>query len=64
MNAKQTHLPFHSEHKTLLDKVREFDAANLQLAHHVLADANNPQYAHLLAWALRVVSRLEGKGAQ
>jgi hypothetical protein len=50
--------------KTLADKTREHDAANLQLAHDVLADASNPKFAHLLTWAKRVTERLEGKATR
>jgi hypothetical protein len=58
MNAGQASLPFQSERKTLLHKVREHDAANLQLAREVLADSGNPRFAHLLDWARRVVARV------
>ena len=40
-------------------KLADFDRRNLDLARQVLADRENPQVAHLVDWALRVVERLE-----
>jgi hypothetical protein len=57
MRTHQARLPLRSEQKTLLAKTHQADNANLQLAHEVLADTENPKYAHLLVWAERVVSR-------
>jgi hypothetical protein len=64
MNARQARLPLRSAPKTLADRTREHDAANLQPARDVLADAGNPKFAHVIAWARLVVPRLEGKAAR
>jgi len=40
---------------------KDLDRRNLDLARQVLEDRDNPQVAHLVQWALRVVARLEGR---
>ena len=43
------------------DTKRDYDRHNLDLARQVLDDANNPEVAHLLDWARRVIARLDAK---
>ena len=45
---------------TVAAKIGEYDRKNLELARQVLADPQNPKYAHLVEIARRTVSRLEG----
>lgn len=40
------------------DIKRDYDVRNLDLARQVLDDGDNPEVAHLLDWARRVIARL------